>query len=78
MDDKTKKKQTLSVIIKEIERILHNAVDLGMDKNLTPFEMLLIATKSLHEQREKKPSPLSLAQPSSSETGKVIPFKKKQ
>lgn len=62
-DDKLKKKKLLSAIIKELEVVLHNAVDMGIEKNLSPYEMILVSVQTLYERSNRKKKDLAAQKP---------------
>lgn len=49
-----KKKKLLSTILKELEIVLHNAVDMGITKNLSPYEIILVSIQTLYEKSNRK------------------------
>jgi hypothetical protein len=63
IDHKTKKKRLLSQILKEIEVVLHGAVDVGIEKNLSPYEMLLVSIQTLYDNSNKKKKDLANQKP---------------
>ena len=63
MENKTKKKQVLSSILKELEKVLHAAVDANIEKNLSPYEMLLISIQTLYDNSNKKKRDSKVKQP---------------
>lgn len=54
MNDKLKKKKLLSQILKELEVVLHNAIDMGIEKNLSTYEMILVSVQTLYEKSNRK------------------------
>jgi hypothetical protein len=63
MDEKTKKKKLLSQILKELEVVLHGAVDVGIEKNLSPYEMILVSIQTLYDRSNKKKKDLANQKP---------------
>lgn len=63
VDDKTKKKKLLSQILKELEVVLHSAVDVGIEKNLSPYEMILVSIQTLYDRSNKKKKDMANLKP---------------
>lgn len=62
-DDKLKKKKLLSQILKELEVVLHNAIDMGIEKNLSSYEMILVSVQTLYERSNRKKKDLAEKKP---------------
>jgi hypothetical protein len=68
-----KKKKQVTQLLKELEIILHEAIDLGIADQLTPRQMVLISSKELAKKEANEP-----VKKESKKPAQVITFKKRK
>jgi hypothetical protein len=68
-----KKKKQVTQLLKELEIILHEAIDLGIADQLTPRQMVLISSKELAKKEASEP-----VKKESKKPAQVITFKKRK
>lgn len=68
--DISEKKIIVSTVLRDLEVILHRAIDDKIETNLDPYQMLFVSTKVLYERKQKEKS-------APDKVGNVLAFPKK-
>lgn len=83
--EKPRKKTEVSALLRDLEGVLHNAIEMNLTGNLNVYEMVAVAATTLLEQRqrgsiEKKPKSKIIKRstpvdPNAPPVDNVIPFR---